>query len=151
MNANALPITISFFVAGVPIPEGSTKGFYNEKAKRVIITHDNPTLDQWRQRIATEAQHEAKGTFFIAKNDGVNDGVEVRMRFLLPRPKSAKKGARPTKRPDVDKISRSGLDALTDVLFEDDSQVLVLIARKVYQDADKAPGVLITVTTEVSD
>ena len=32
---------IIFFVAGEPVPQGSTKGFYIEKINRVVITHGN--------------------------------------------------------------------------------------------------------------
>ena len=34
-------MSVSFTVYGVPAPAGSKRGFYNPKAKRVIVTDDN--------------------------------------------------------------------------------------------------------------
>lgn len=39
---------------------------------------------------------------------------------------------------DIDKLSRSILDALTGIVYEDDSQVVILNARKEYLDVDIA-------------
>ena len=63
--------------------------------------------------------------------------------FGIPKPKSAPKTRRvwPDKRPDLDKLSRSVLDALTYVIFADDSQVVHLRATKDYG----APGVAVEI------
>jgi Holliday junction resolvase RusA-like endonuclease len=45
-------------------------------------------------------------------------------------------------KPDIDKLSRSVLDAITGGIVKDDSQVIILNARKEYGDK---PGVLIRV------
>ena len=144
VDESAISSPIRFFVAGEPVPEGSTKAFVvNGKP---CITHGNPNMDKWRQRIATEAQHASEGRWFIPKREGINDGASIEIEFLIPRPKSVREGAQPTKRPDVDKLARAALDALTGVLFDDDSQVLSLSARKVYQAAGSSPGAMVTVS-----
>jgi Holliday junction resolvase RusA-like endonuclease len=81
--------------------------------------------------------------------------VRVRMAFTLPRPKSAKKGAVPSKKPDLSKLVRATEDALTDAaVWEDDARVVHIDACKSYPsvDGDHAtrwgldrPGCVITV------
>ena len=69
------------------------------------------------------------------------------MRFYLPRPASASKTKKlpASKRPDLDKLARAVLDALTDVIFEDDSQVVSLGAFKYITNPGQQPGVKVTV------
>ena len=69
--------------------------------------------------------------------------VGIVLDFGIPKPKSAPKTRRvwPDKRPDLDKLSRSVLDALTYVIFADDSQVVHLRATKDYG----APGVAVEI------
>ena len=58
--------------------------------------------------------------------------VSVRITFLMPRPKTVKRHM-PTVPPDIDKLCRAVLDALTDVgVWVDDSQVVNLEATKIY-------------------
>lgn len=69
--------------------------------------------------------------------------VRVEVDFYLPRPASVKPSKRslPIVPPDVDKLSRGFLDGIgqSQVIWQDDSQVVELIARKFYAD-DCAPG-----------
>jgi Holliday junction resolvase RusA-like endonuclease len=59
--------------------------------------------------------------------------VRVVIYFFLRRPASAKKDAMPTSRPDVDKLARAVLDALTQArIIVDDSAVVELIAHKFF-------------------
>jgi len=62
----------------------------------------------------------------------------MRMVFGLHAPQDRRHGY--PKRPDLDKLVRAVLDALTDVCYEDDSQVIRLRASKVW-----APTTLIEV------
>jgi Holliday junction resolvase RusA-like endonuclease len=63
--------------------------------------------------------------------------VALDVTFTLARPKSAKPGARPAGRPDIDKLVRSTLDALTTAgVFEDDGRVVSLITQKYYVGHD---------------
>ena len=79
--------------------------------------------------------------------------VHVTVTFWLPRPVShyrtgarsqqLRKGApiHPANGPDLDKLVRGVLDALTDAgMFEDDRQVQSLIAWKRYTNRDAAAG-----------
>lgn len=47
-----------------------------------------------------------------------------------------------TKRPDVDNFMKCALDALNEVVFRDDSQVVKIVATKLYSDK---PGLLIEI------
>ncbi len=125
---------ITFFVAGVPAPQGSTRAFVVKG--RPIITHSNRNTKEWRQRIATEAQ--ALG---VPCTDGP---VVVRLTFNMPRPKSLpKKVSYHTKKPDIDKLARAVLDGITGILIRDDSQVWSLSATKTYARAIDPSGVQI--------
>jgi crossover junction endodeoxyribonuclease RusA len=146
--------SISFFVSGEPIPQGSSKGFPVKRANGamgVAITHANPKTMDWRRRIADEAQRRNDEVFegdrfFRPKNKNhLGDGVRVVCTFYMHRPKNAKAGSYPSVYPDVDKLARAVLDALTDVLWDDDSQVIVLMVRKQYQKEGEGPGVNVLV------
>jgi crossover junction endodeoxyribonuclease RusA len=81
--------------------------------------------------------------------------VIVRLRFVMPRPKSAPKTRRiwPAKRPDIDKLARSCLDSITDAgLWKDDGQVVELHAAKDYphQLFGEFPGVHVQVEQVVA-
>jgi crossover junction endodeoxyribonuclease RusA len=74
--------------------------------------------------------------------------VYVRLEFVLPRPVSTPKRRTPpaVKRPDVDKLARAVLDALTSAgALADDSQVVDLHPIKRLAELDETPGCRITV------
>jgi len=125
--------TIRFDVSGLPIPQGSTRAFVVKG--RPIITSTSKGLGSWRQLVAGEAQR-----LVSAPIDGP---VAMTLSFRLPRPKSApkKRWIYPSKRPDLDKLVRAVLDAVTQVIIADDSQVVSLTAIKEYGP----PGVLVQV------
>lgn len=76
--------------------------------------------------------------------------VSVRITFLMPRPKTVKRHM-PTVPPDIDKLCRAVLDALTDVgVWVDDSQVVDLGANKIYASGIHI-GAHITVEELVSE
>jgi Holliday junction resolvase RusA-like endonuclease len=131
---------ITFDVLGTPVTQGSTKAFV--VGKRAIVTHDKrkPLMD-WRGDIAHAAANASCGQFAAR---GVP--VTVVATFRLQRPKSApKRVTSPTTKPDLDKLSRSLLDALTGVLWADDSQVELLHVTKRFAAIEEAPGVWIRV------
>jgi crossover junction endodeoxyribonuclease RusA len=132
---------IEFTVIGHAQPQGSTKAF-NVPGKRFpVVTSDNPNLKQWRQLVAYAAQpHAAGGPLY--------GGVHVTLDFTLQRPKSLpKRTSQHLKKPDIDKLARAILDALTGILFHDDSEVVRLEVTKRYAALDAAPGVRITIVS----
>jgi crossover junction endodeoxyribonuclease RusA len=87
--------------------------------------------------------------------------VEVRLDFLFERPKSHFKrgqlqgGAPNAKecvtrgRYDIDKLTRAVLDGLTGVVYTDDSQVVRIVARKLWCGRSDVEGVKVEVDTSV--
>jgi len=61
-----------------------------------------------------------------------DDPLEVSLVFYFIKPKSAKKRIYPTVKPDVDNVIKLILDSSNGILFNDDKQVVVCNARKVY-------------------
>ena len=72
--------------------------------------------------------------------------VELEVMFYLDRPSSVSTVKRPypTVPPDLDKLIRGVGDALTGVVYDDDSQVIRTLAWKTYADA-REPGAFIRV------
>lgn len=137
-----------FFVAGIPAPKGSLKAFYVKKLGRAMIVNDNAKTKPWADSIRGEAM--------AAGLKPVSDPVCVRLKFFMPRPKgdlAAKGGVRPsapthhTKKPDTDKLARTCLDALTAIAYNDDAQVIELVAQKVYCEPGRIPGVEVDIKT----
>lgn len=133
-------------VVGRPAPQGSKRGFV--VGKRAVIVADNPeTLRSWRQAVTEAVAAASRGEGTIMRPAP----VAVLIVFRLPRPKSQTKAQRAvayvTTKPDLDKLARGVLDALTEArAFEDDSQVAYLSACKLYVDDGEALGARITVS-----
>lgn len=137
-----------FFVAGIPVPKGSARAFLHSKTKRVVTQQDNAEKQKpWASAIGYAAHLEG-----LKPVDGA---VSISMDFTMPRPKSHyRTGKRSfelrdgapiyhTTKPDLDKLQRCVLDALTGIAWNDDCQVsTVFIARKCYGEQ---PGVWITI------
>lgn len=137
--------SIVFEVLGQSIPQGSTKSFYIKKLNRVVTTHGNKSTDSWRLRIATEAQKAQADHLFY--NSDKTQAYTVTCEFVMERPRSTpKKIIFDTKRPDLDKLIRSVLDAITDVLIPDDAQVVGLKASKRYCSTNEPPHLHIEVS-----
>lgn len=62
-----------------------------------------------------------------------DEPIQIQVDFVFQAPKK-KHGIYKTSRPDTDKLLRGLCDALTGILFRDDSQVVLVVARKVYGD-----------------
>ena len=135
----SLPITL--FVPGVPAPQGSKR-----HVGRGVLIESSPLVKPWRATVAA-ACHEA-GVAGLR----LDAALHVSLRFAITRPGShfGKRGllgsapAFPHRKPDIDKLSRSTLDALaTDAnVIADDARIVTLKASKHYADF---PGVLITI------
>ena len=128
---------VTFAVPGRPIPQGSLASF-RHKTTGAVVTPQKARVREYRDRIAWAAK--ATG---MACTD---EPVRVRAVFGFARPKSHRlKSGKLTKRapqahagrPDVDKLARALLDAITGVLVVDDSQVVALDVHKQWHDLDE--------------
>ncbi len=115
-------MNLSFTVYGVPQPQGSTRTFLRKDGGPPIVTSDNPKLKPFRQELAWVALDAMQK----AGQQKVPRGVPVALSvaFYFEKPKSARKSEQwKTTKPDLDKLLRAVLDALTGIAYEDDSQV----------------------------
>jgi Holliday junction resolvase RusA-like endonuclease len=161
------PEGLSFFVHGIPAPKGSFRYFKGRVIK------DNQATYQWEAAVADQARAEMliKGVVTLVGPVEVRI-VVVLPRQTTMRAKcatcngrkvlddgtkcSACKGkgkvGKPRRShsqlasvsPDLDKLERSTFDALSGVVFEDDSRIVMSRAMKVYDDG-LPPGALIQV------
>jgi Holliday junction resolvase RusA-like endonuclease len=66
--------------------------------------------------------------------------------FVFSRPKRPKHKYHHIVRPDADNISKAVLDSGNGILYEDDSQVCQLAARKFYTEGAMSPRIVLTIT-----
>ncbi|MEQ9410482.1 MAG: RusA family crossover junction endodeoxyribonuclease [Fuerstiella sp.] len=139
-------MTISFFVAGSPRPQGSKRAIMRpgQRHPSVVESASQPLKD-WRACVAHEA------TAHVPPRSGP---VKVRLVFFLTRPKAdygsgrnagKLKAAAPdchTQSPDVDKLTRAVLDALSGRVYADDRQVVEVQAEKRWQPRGLLPSSL---------
>lgn len=124
-------MSVQFTVWGIPAPQGS---------KSPWGTESNPNTRPWRAAVAAEAA--------IAMKDHMTlvGPIHLDVVFEFTRPKGhygtgknahALKGSAPrfhTSKPDVDKLARAIGDALTGIVFRDDSQISRLTVAKLYNE-----------------
>jgi Holliday junction resolvase RusA-like endonuclease len=150
-------MNVSFTVRGVPVPQGSKRALVHRSTGRaVVIEQGGQRHKDWRQDVKSAAV-EAMG--WRVSEDGIKvfgqpvmtGPVGVSICFTVPKPKSAPKTRRiwPDKRPDLDKLVRAILDAITGEVIADDAQVTELRAYKVYpgegHQSLPQPGVVVAV------
>jgi Holliday junction resolvase RusA-like endonuclease len=137
---------LSFQVIGHPEPAGSKRAFQHPKTGRIVVTDAAKKSRPWKQEIAGAADVQM-GLAGLGLFDGP---LVVELLFVLARPKGHYGTGRnsrlvkssapvfPATRPDVDKLSRAVLDALTGTVYRDDAQIVVKVARKVYGLPERA-------------
>ena len=130
---------IQLTVEGNPVPQGSFRHVGNG---RIIAA--NPKLNTWRETIAWQVAQQTHHRL-------IDGSIRVDLVFTLPRPKSVPRDVRerPTVKPDLDKLIRSVLDAISleryCQILMDDSYVTDIHAAKRYADFT-SPGVQIMIT-----
>lgn len=135
---DATPRVIQFFVPGVPVPGGSKKAFAHKTTGKIIVMDDAGKRNKdWRAVVALAARDAYQG-------EPLEGPLSVEMIFYMPRPnkhyRTGKNSGRlrrdaptvHTGRPDALKLARSTEDALTSILWRDDSQTARITATKVY-------------------
>lgn len=135
-------MALEFTVYGVAQPKGSARAFVPKGWTRAVVTSDNPKGKGWQQLVAEAASRALAG-----RGELYEGAIRLTVGFYLPRPKSLKRSVTAhLKRPDLDKLLRSVKDALTQVVWQDDAQVVQVKATKQYADAGEAPCAVVVVT-----
>jgi len=120
------------FIPGVPAPQGSKRHVGNG-----VMIESSKKVGPWRKAVA-EALSDISTVLFAV------GPVTVTAVYYLPRPSSVKR-VWPTVPPDIDKLDRGLLDALTLAkVWEDDAQVVEMFSTKQYADFQRT-GALIKV------
>jgi crossover junction endodeoxyribonuclease RusA len=129
---------ISIQVYTKPEPQGSSRAFI--RGGRAVITSANKKLKPFRTEVTSCAIEAMQGRTMFSKHEP----VKLYITFLFRKPESvSKKRKFPVVKPDLDKLLRATLDALTGVVFHDDAQVVEVTTWKMYGDVE---GVNITAT-----
>lgn len=124
---------IKFSVIGIPQTAGSKRAFpfkRGDGSLGVRVSDDNPKGANWKQAVAYSALESLNG------HRGLLTGaLSVTMTFYRPRPaghfkvhgelsKAGLSQSAPVSRPDVLKLARAVEDALSLVIYRDDSQIV---------------------------
>lgn len=129
---------LTFHVPGVAVPKGSRSTFRGRSVE------SSKRWPEWKERVQLHAI-EARGKAAIqGRTKRFLDAITITVTFMLPKPQRPKHERHIT-RPDLDKLVRGINDALTGILWEDDSQVTVIMAVKRYVMEDETPGVLVRI------
>ncbi len=131
---------VVFRVHGRPVPQGSMTASYNRKTQTAHVHHvQGQALAQWRASIREGA---------LKAGAQIETGAVIfAIRFGMQRPKShmdIRHGKfvvkmdhyydLPAVQPDLDKLVRASMDALTGVCYADDGQVVSIMAEKIYAE-----------------
>lgn len=128
------PVWVRFSIIGTPSPQGSKKAFVVGKRAR-LVESAGPALSYWRNQVSVEAMKAYRDAELLAPLSGPLT-VHIDFRFPMPasRPKKTRAAGWQWKitTPDIDKLCRSTLDALTAAaLIEDDARIVHLTATKI--------------------
>jgi crossover junction endodeoxyribonuclease RusA len=128
---------LAVFVTGHPAPQGSKKSL---GAGRPLI-ESSKYVKPWREDIRQAVIKDYSGPV-------LDEALTVELQFFMPRPGSTPKSYTPyaVKRPDIDKLVRAVLDAISSAgVWADDARVVELYATKALAENDERPGVYIRV------
>lgn len=153
---------LRFEVVGVAQTKGSARAYTVRRTRPngsayvgARVENDNTKAKGWAATIAHCAalelrRPEHRGLFFTGP-------IAVEVTFYLPRPKRfatpkwAATNVPHVTKPDTDKLVRCAKDALTKLVYHDDSQVTDLIARKRYVEAGGFPRAVIVVRQAIAE
>ena len=133
---------IQIDVLGKPAPKGSARAFYKAGMKRAVIVKDNSEKQKAWDGAVRESAADAVGQ--VEAPPFVDRALAVTITFAMARPgghwgKGKRAGqlipsapAFPRGKPDIDKLARTTLDALTGIVFDDDSRIVRLVLAKQY-------------------
>lgn len=130
---------LAFTVYGVAQPKGNHRALALKGMKFPIITETNRNVKSWQQLVA-EGANQALLQLPAAERRLLEHAVRLTIAFYLPRPKKhAKRGVFVPHcvAPDIDKLERAILDALSQVVYADDKQVTEVIKGKYYAAVDE--------------
>lgn len=147
---------LAVFVPGDPKPQGSKRAFRNPHSGKIQLVESSAKVKTWRGDI--------RDALLNPDRPPIDGPVAVLLEFVMARPKSHYRTGRnahllrdsapvlPAGKPDVDKLARAVLDAISSAgVWNDDCQVTSLHATKTYAWPGNGPvrtGVRITIAPD---
>lgn len=144
---------IEFFVPGTARTAGSKSAFKDKKTGKIHVTHAGKHSKAWMDSVKWFAMKATNRMVLL------DEPLVLGLIFLRDRPKGHYGSGRnegvlkdssptfPTSKPDLTKLTRAVEDALTGIVWKDDSRVVKHDTVKLYCGPDEKPGVLIKVLT----
>lgn len=147
---------IRFFVPGTPAPKGSPRVIMRGRGGHPLpfprVLSDSPRTDAWAACVRLFAQQAMRG-----RTPWADAALAVDLVFGLARPRmhfgtgknerALRVGApaAPAVKPDIDKLTRTTLDALQGPVFDEDSRIVHLVASKSYASLGRETGVIVSI------
>jgi Holliday junction resolvase RusA-like endonuclease len=129
-----------FNIFGNPVAQGRPKFF---RRGNFVGAYDPGKSKTWKEDIKVQVLSQMKAGPVILEGP-----LMLQLVFRMTRPVSLpKKVIHHTKKPDIDNLQKAVKDALKGICYKDDSQIIEVTARKVY---DSTPGVWIALR-EIED
>lgn len=137
-------------VYDTPRPGGSKRAFF--RGSKAIVVPDNKHTATWREAVKSAALKQAHKKF------PPKTPLAVTMVFMFRRPQSHYRSGKNASKlkpnapsyhistPDCTKLVRSTEDALTGILWDDDSRVVQQDNTKIYCDKSSDEGAIVMIT-----
>lgn len=135
--------TIYFDVPAVPVPQPRQR-----HARRGNFVHNYTPADHPVQSFKASVRMAAQKAY---KKKPLDRPIKLTLVFVLPRPqrliwkKRDMPRCRHTAKPDLDNLVKSVKDALSKLVWRDDSLICSLIASKYHASGDEQPHVEVTI------
>lgn len=135
-------MTLKIRIIGIPATAGSFVPRKRKNGSLYLLRSGSQKHKKWRQAAESTIRQTVDTWKWEVTQD---DQYSVSLSFLLPKPKSVTRD-QPNVKPDIDKLCRSTLDALTvGKAIDDDARIIQLTASKTYAAGSEQPGCYITV------
>lgn len=144
---------LAFNVPGRPVPQGSVRAFARGGKAMVVqggSKESRERLATWRSDVRAVAQEAMKNS------PPFRGAISMQVVFSFRRPNAHYGTGRNAERikdsapidhlrqPDLDKLNRALLDALTGIVYVDDSQVITLDSRKRWITLADSEGTIVS-------
>jgi len=146
--SKAVSTSVVFAVRGTPAAKGSARAFVNKRTGRAFVAPGGAKstelkIGNWNSAVreaAAEAVGDLEAPLFVDR------ALNVTIDFAIARPSghwgkgknvgrvSPSAPRYPRSKPDIDKLARCTLDAITGIVFDDDSRIVTLHLIKRYAD-----------------
>ena len=135
-------MSLKIRIVGIPATAGSFVPRKRKNGSLYLLRSGSQKHREWRQA-AEQTIRQAVNTWKWETSP--DDEYSVSLSFLLPKPRTVTRD-QPNVKPDIDKLCRSTLDALTvGKAIDDDARITQLTATKTYTAGSEQPGCYITV------